>query len=124
MNMNKWLGCGKVESLKVHGEGDNMRADIIFVVQDRRPDANGQWVNYPIHVPLYAFGQKARLFKEFVVVGQELIIDGKYSSWDNGDGTRGHGMIVFAVEFGFKPRPSGGEATGGAINSPPAGPPM
>ena len=125
MNLNKWMACGKVNGApQVHGDGDNMRADINFVVNERKPDGNGQWVDHPVQAPVYAFGQKANVFKNYVVDGQELIIEAKYSSWQNQDGSMGHGFIVINVELGFKPRVDGANRAGGAGGGPPAGPPV
>lgn len=125
MNLNKCMFCGKVSGTPVvHGDGDNKRADINFVVSERKPDANGQWVEEPMTAPVYAFGKKADVVQNYVVDGQELILETKYSSWKNQDGSLGFGFIVINLELGFKPRANTGGGGGAPAGGPPGGPPM
>lgn len=119
MNLNKCLFCGKVSGNPViSGEGDSKRADITFIVSERRPDANQQWVEHPMTLPVYAYGKKADVFENWVVDGHELIIETKYTSWSNQDGSLGFGFIVNNVELGFKPRKEEGAAQNSSYGPP------
>lgn len=119
MNFNKWIGIGKVSGTpNVSVDGASKRADINFAVSERRKDANGQWVEAIVYIPVYAYDQKADVIQNYVVDGQELTIEGKILTGD-----WGWGVILINVELGFKPRSNTGGGAGYAAG-PPAGPPM
>lgn len=120
MDFNKWIAVGKVEGLpQITMNGDRKQASFNFIINDRAPGANGQWVDQQMSVPVYAMDKKADLVEKYVVAGQELLVECKYKSWD-ANGTPQHGMILLNVIFGFKPRDGAGAAPAGAA----AGPPM
>lgn len=121
MDYNKWVAVGKVEGTpQITMNGEKKQASINFMVNDRAPGANGQWVDNLMRVPVYAMDKKADLVEKYVVAGQELLIECKYKSWEV-NGSLQHGMILLNVIFGFKPK---GSAEAGAPAGGPSGPPM
>jgi len=120
MDYNRWTAIGKVEHKPTITEANGRKqVSFNFVVNDRRPDSNGQYVDHPMKVPVFAFDKKAELIDQYVVDGQELTIDAKYINWDVG-GAIQHGFVVLSVVFGFKPKGSGGNQSNvGNMGGPP-----
>jgi len=123
MDLNKWFGIGKVQGApQVVDRGGKKQASFTFTVNRRTQQANGQWVDTPMPVPVYAFDAKADLVEKYVVDGQELTLECYYQSWDAGNGQLGHGMIIQNVSFGFKPKRDVADAGAGPARGP-MGPP-
>lgn len=120
MDMNKWLAVGKVQGVPQITNRDGKRqASINFIVNRRTQQANDQWVDTPMKVPVFAFDKKAELIEKYVVDGQELGLECFYQSWELEGGQLGHGMIVQNVAFGFKPRKDvAGGAPAGGVGGP------
>jgi len=115
MEMNKWIAIGKVEATpQISMNGSVKQAFFNFIVNNRAPNASGQWVDNPISVPVYARDKKADLIEKYVVAGQELTIEAQYMNW-NANGQLQHAFLILNVSFGFKPKgsaPQQAEVTG------------
>ena len=123
MDYNRWTAIGKVEDKPPISDANGRKQVAFnFVVNDRRDDGNGKYVDFPIKVPVYAFDKKAELVDQYVVDGQELTIDAKYINWE-ANGAMQHGFVILSVVFGFKPKGYGGGNQGGANNTS-GGPPV
>lgn len=119
MDYNRWTAVGKIEHRPPITEANGRKQmSFNFIVNDRRPDANKQYTDHPMKVPVFAFDSKAELMEKYVVDGQELMIDCKYINWDD-NGTLRHGFVVLSVVFGFKPKGSGGNAPADTGGGPP-----
>jgi single-stranded DNA-binding protein len=119
MDFNKTILIGKVKDKPtIFDQGGSTRASFILIVNDRQPDANGQWVDNFIHVPVYALDKKAELVRDFIVAGQELTLDCRYINWV-ADQTQQHGFIINSVSFGFKPRQDNQGAGAPQMQGPP-----
>lgn len=116
MNLNKCVFCGKVSGSPVVIEGES-RVDFNFIVNERRDDGSGKWVEFPMRMPIFAYDKKADVISNYVVDGQELILETSFISWDNQDGSLGFGFKLINVELGFKPRPQDGSSGGGGGGS-------
>ncbi len=104
MDWNKTVFIGKTENMPEIGE-HNGRKQAFFnlIVNDRTQGANGQWVDRPMRVPVYAYDAKAELVQKYVVAGHELAVECKYQNWED-QGQLRHAFILLNVSFGFKPR--------------------
>lgn len=108
MELNKCIFIGKTKTApQISTKGDQKQAYMKFVLKDRVPQANGQWVDTNMDIDIFAVDKKADLFEKWVVAGQELTIECKYVNWitDEATGAVGHAFKVLNVSFGFKPRP-------------------
>ena len=121
MDLNKWIGVGKVQGVPAIGENNGKKqASFTFIVNRRTQDANGQWVDSPMQVPIFAFDQKAELIEKYVVDGQELGLECFCQTWDGGNGQLAFGMVIQNVSFGFKPRKDvAAGAPAGGVGGPP-----
>lgn len=122
MDMNKWLAVGKVSGAsELSNNNGKKQASFNFIVNRRTQQANSQWVDVPMTIPIYAFENKADLVEKYIVDGQELGLECHVMTWDAGGGNLGFGMVLDNVSFGFKPKRDG---TSDVSNSKTAGPPM
>ena len=104
MELNQSIFIGKVKTAPQISEKDGQKqAYIKFTVKDRGPGANGQWVDVFTDIDVFAEGNKAPVFENYVVIGQELTIVCKYMNWVV-DGVAGHAFKVVTVSLGFKPK--------------------
>jgi len=122
MDLNKWIAVGKVRGAPQIGENNGKRqASLTIIVNRRSQDANEQWVDVPMAVPVFAFDKKADLIEKYVVDGQELGLECFLQTWDGGNGQLAFGMVIQNVSFGFKPRKDPAQAApAGGIGGPPA----
>jgi single-stranded DNA-binding protein len=108
MDANKMVVIAKVSGVpKINGEGDGKQAFFTVLANHRAPDKNGQWVDNYSKLPVFAVGRKADVVEKNVVDGQELYLEGRYQSWDTGNGTTGHAMVIDVagvISLGFKPK--------------------
>jgi len=119
MDFNKCIFIGKVKGAPQIGENNGVKqAYIKFSLNDRAPGANGQWVDRPMDVELYAKEKKAELIEKYVVDGQELTVECKYLNWE-ANGVVRHGFQVLNLSFGFKPK-----TNAPAPSAAPGGPPL
>ena len=107
MDYSKTMFIGKVKGLQISSDSGKKQAFFNLTVNNRRPDANGQWVDKPMDVPMFASDKKADLIEKYVVEGQELWIECQYEAWI-ADGQNHHVFTVLSVGFGFKPKNAAG----------------
>ena len=104
MELNQSIFIGKVKTAPVISEKNGQKqAYLKFTVKDRMPGANGQWVDTFMDIDVFAEGNKAPVFENYVVIGQELTLICKYVNWV-ADGVVGHAFKVISVSLGFKPK--------------------
>lgn len=104
MDWNKSIFIGKTEGQpQIADQNGRKVASFVLVVNDRTRGANGQWVDRPMRVPIYAYDAKAELVEKYVVAEHELTVECKYKNWD-AQGTLQHAFILLNVSFGFKPK--------------------
>lgn len=115
MDWNKCTFIGKVKTApQISDNQGRKQAFFKFTLNDRAQGANGQWVDRPMEIDVFARDKKADLFEKYVVMGQELTLECKYMNWD-ANGTVSHAFQVLNVAFGFKPKnasPQGGSPSG------------
>lgn len=105
MNINKSIFVGKVQDKpEVTTQGDNKQATFILVVSNRVQSTNGQWVDSPSEVPIFAKGKRAGLIEQFVVAGQELGIESRYTSWRDDQGQLQFAFELMDLSYGYKPK--------------------
>jgi hypothetical protein len=105
MELNQSIFIGKTKTAPVISEKNGQKqAYVKFTVKDRAPGANGQWVDTYTDIDVFAEGNKAPVFENHVVMGQELTIICKYVNWVAADGAIGHAFRVQIVSLGFKPK--------------------
>lgn len=105
MELNQSIFIGKVKTAPVITEKDGQKqAYAKFTVKDRAPGANGQWVDTFTDIDIFAEGNRAPVFENHVVIGQELTLICKYVNWVTAEGTIGHAFRVLIVSLGFKPK--------------------
>lgn len=119
MDFSKTMFIGKVKGLQISSNNGKKQAFFRFTVNNRRQDANGQWVDKPVDVPMFASDKKADLIEQYVVEGQELWIECLYEAWTV-EGQDHHVFTVLSVGFGFKPK----NAVGVGPSMAPTGGPM
>ena len=122
MAKRKYIGLTKNHSTligRVTGDpqfvpagGDNEYAFVNLLTVVREPDANGQFTDNEIVVPLLVTeASKVRVIKEYVTDGRQLEVEAHYKAWEN-DGQEGHAFIVDRIQLGDKPyKPKEEEAT-------------
>jgi single-stranded DNA-binding protein len=105
MNINKSIFVGKVQDTpQVTQDGDNKQATFILVVSNRMQTANGQWVDSPSEVPIFAKGKRAGLIEQYVVAGQELGIESRFTSWRDDQGQLQVAFEMMDLSYGYKPK--------------------
>ena len=105
MDQNKFMAIGKLEGdPQMSEQGNRKQAHFILIVNRRMQNANGQWVDVPVHVPIFAFEKKAETVGQYVKAGQEVSIEAYYQNWKAADGTEGHGMMIERISFGYRPK--------------------
>ena len=118
MDYSKTMSIGKVKGLQISSPNGKKQAFFHLTVNNRRQDANGQWVDKLMDVPMFASDKKADLIEKYVVEGQELWIECQYEAWTAQEQVQ-HVFTVLSVGFGFKPKGSMG---GGPSTAPTGGP--
>jgi hypothetical protein len=82
MNLNKAFFVGKVEGQpQITDNQGTKRAFFTFVVNNRVQGENGQWVNSPVRIPIYADDRKANLIEQYVVEDHQLLLECEYQNW-------------------------------------------
>ena len=123
MDYSKSMFIGKVKGLQITSPNGKKQAFFHLVVNNMRPDANGQWVAKPVDIPMFASeekNKKAGLIEQYVVEGQELWVECQYEAWQ-ADGQDHHVFTVLSVGFGFKPKGTGGGPSAAPTGRPPMG---
>jgi hypothetical protein len=118
MDWNKSTFIGKVKNAPQISDNNGQKQALFkFTLNDRAQGANGQWVDKPMDVDMFARDKKAELIEKYVVAGQELAVECKYMNWEV-DGVIRHAFQLLNVSFGFKPRNAQPQA------APQNGPPL
>ena len=108
MDLNRWVGIGKLESAPVLTNNNGVsQVSVVVLVNRRVPNANGQWVDQISKVPCYAQDKKADAIAQNCVAGQEVTVEAYYQSWTDANGNLAHVFVIQNISFGFKPRPAG-----------------
>lgn len=93
--------------------GGTAVADMSLAVNDRRKNAQGEWVDEPTFVDVTLWGRTAEVASEYLSKGSPVFIEGrlKYESWEK-DGQKRSKLGVVAERLqllGSGPRSGGGE---------------
>jgi single-strand DNA-binding protein len=100
--------------------------DIGLAVNDRRKNANGEWIDEPTFVDITLWGRTAEVASEYLTKGSPVLIEGrlKYDAWETPEGQKrsklkviGENMRLLGSRAEGSPPPQGRPAR------PPAGPP-
>ena len=83
------------------GEEDYVMLNIATYV--REPDANGQFIENEIEIPLLVMEpSKVNVIRNYVQEGRQIKVDTYYKSWVNDD-VPGHAHVVLRITLGDKP---------------------
>lgn len=105
MDLNKWIAIGKIKGNPNLAEQGNVKqVTFNLVINNRAPDASGQWIDNFITVPCFARDKLAVAIANNCVDGHEVTVEGIYVSWNDGRGNSGHAMKILYISFGYKPR--------------------
>lgn len=99
--------------------------DIGLAVNDRRKNANGEWVDETTFVDVTLWGRTAEVCSEYLTKGSPVLIEGrlKLDTWETQDGQKRSKLKVVGEKMQMlSGRGQGGEG-GGAHRDPPAGSP-
>ena len=105
ITMNECTLMGRVveQPTFVPAGGENEYAFINLLTIVREPDANGQFTDNEIIVPLLVTeASKVQVIKKYVEEERQLKVDAHYKAWNN-DGVEGHAFIVDKIVLGDKP---------------------
>jgi len=91
-------------------------ADIGLAVNDRRKNANGEWVEEPIFVDVTLWGRTAEVASEYLSKGSPVFIEGrlKFDAWEGQDGQKRSKLRV----VGERMQLIGGRSEGGSQDRP------
>jgi hypothetical protein len=103
MDYNKCTFIGKVKGAP-NVSADNSQVVLTVKVNDRAPDANGQYVDRYMDITAFTKDQKrVTAIANHVKDGQEVLIDAQYINWDS-DGQTHHAFRILNIVFGYTPR--------------------
>lgn len=119
MNLNKAFFVGKVEGQpQITDNQGTKRAFFTFVVNNRVQGANGQWVDSPVRIPIYADDRKANLIEQYVIADHQLLLECEYQNWMDADQLQ-HSFKLLNVSFGYKPRQEAAPTAAAPSMAPP-----
>ena len=105
MDLNHWSAIGKIEDDPIAGKNSGkIQAFFNLIINRKKRDANGQWIDNYSKAPCYAFDNKADAILNNCSAGQEVAVEAYYHSWKKNDGSDAHGMILQSISFGYKPK--------------------
>lgn len=86
-------------------------SDVGLAVNDRRKNANGEWVDEVTYVEVTLWGRTAELASEYLSKGSPVFFEGrlKFDSWETQDGQKRSKLRVVADRMQF----IGGRGQGG-----------
>src|SRR3954462_469680 len=91
--------------------------DIGLAVNDRRKNANGEWVDETTFVDVTLWSRQAEVASEYLNKGSNVLIEGrvKLDSWETNDGQKRSKLRVVAERMQMLGAPKGerGAAAGG-----------
>ena len=101
--------------------GDEDYAMLNIATYVREADANGQFVEAEIEIPLLVMDSaKVRVVRDYIQKGRQIKVDTYYKQWTGEDGSPGHAFVVLRISLGDKPYVAPEEkASAGASNLPP-----
>jgi len=87
-------------------------AEVGLAVNDRRKNANGEWIDETTFVDVTLWGRTAEVASEYLSKGSPVLIEGrlKYDSWEGNDGQKRSKLRV----VGEKMQMLGGRGDGGS----------
>ena len=91
--------------------------DIGLAVNDRRKNANGEWVDETTFVDVTLWGRTAEVCSEYLTKGSPVLIEGrlKLDTWETQDGQKRSKLKVVGEKMQMlSGRGQGGEGGGGA----------
>jgi single-strand DNA-binding protein len=97
--------------------------DLGMAVNDRRKNANGEWVEETTFVDVTLWGRTAEVASEYLSKGQPVFIEGrlKLDSWETNDGQKRSKLKVVGEKMQLLgSRGGGGGGGGGGASRPPA----
>ncbi len=97
--------------------------DLGMAVNDRRKNANGEWVEETTFVDVTLWGRTAEVASEYLSKGQPVFIEGrlKLDSWETNDGQKRSKLKVVGEKMQLLgSRGGGGGGGGGGTSRPPA----
>lgn len=97
-------------------------SEIGLAVNDRRKNANGEWIDETTFVDVTLWGRTAEIASEYLTKGSPVLIEGrlKLDSWEGQDGQKRSKMRVVAEKMQLLGG-RGGEGGGGGGRSAPRG---
>ena len=89
--------------------------DIGLAVNDKRKNANGEWVDDPVFVDVTLWGRTAEVAGEYLSKGSPVFIEGrlKLDTWESSDGQKRSKLKVIGEKMQMV-GPRGGGGGGGA----------
>lgn len=96
-------------------------AEIGLAVNDRRKNANGEWVDETTFVDVTLWGRTAEIASEYLTKGSPILIEGrlKLDSWEGQDGQKRSKLRVVGERMQMLGRgPEGGGGSGGGARPP------
>jgi single-strand DNA-binding protein len=90
--------------------------DLGLAVNDRRKNANGEWIEETTFVDVTLWGRQAETASEYLTKGSPLLIEGrlKFDTWETSDGQKRSKLRV----VGERMQMLGGRPGGGAGGAP------
>jgi single-strand DNA-binding protein len=91
-------------------------ADVGLAVNDRRKNANGEWIEETTFVDVTVWGRTAEVMSEYLTKGSPVLIEGrlKLDTWDGQDGQKRSKMRVVCERMQMLGAKGQGSPEGGA----------
>lgn len=101
--------------LRYVGSNNTAVTDIGLAVNDRRKNAQGEWVDETTFVDVTMWGRTAEIAGEYLSKGSPLLIEGrlKLDSWEDKDGQKRSKLRVVCERMQMLPKATGGGGGGG-----------
>lgn len=90
--------------------------EIGLAVNDRRKNANGEWIEETTFVDVTLWGRQAETASEYLTKGAPVLIEGrlKLDTWESNDGQKRSKLKVIGERMQFLGGRGGGSGGGGA----------
>ncbi len=94
-------------------------ADIGLAVNDRRKNANGEWVDEAQFIDVTLWSRLAEIASEYLSKGSPVLIEGrlKYDTWESREGEKRSKLRVVGERMQMLGSRSGGGGSGGGSGS-------
>jgi len=95
-------------------------SDIGLAVNDRRKNANGEWVDEPTFVDVTLWGRTAEVASEYLSKGSPVLIEGrlKLDTWETNDGQKRSKLRVVCDRMQMLGSRGGGPPPEGGAKAP------